>query len=176
MHKNCISPLPTIHPLTHHNITTLPHHHHTSIGKATRTATKVKSFLQRVQNSQTVSARTARKKQVSTAGVVLETDYFPPLEDVDLEIVLAPVRRLQPKIQARPPPVVQIERCDLLMQIVAARNIPLRIEYDVGGGGSGGVGEKSGKQSTRRCVFTSYPLSVLFPLSALSDRFFSARF
>ena len=51
-------------------------------------AEKMTNFLQRVRNSQTSQNRNRRRKKLSTASVVIETDYFAPAEPQDLNLLL----------------------------------------------------------------------------------------
>jgi len=39
-------------------------------------------------------------------------------------------RSLHPKMKVRAPVSVQLEKCELLVQVVGAKNIPLRSEHD----------------------------------------------
>jgi hypothetical protein len=51
------------------------------------------------------------------------------LDDPAPIMLLPPPRRaLQPKVKARTPMAIQVSRCDVLVQVVGARNVPLRVE------------------------------------------------
>lgn len=39
-------------------------------------------------------------------------------------------RSLHPKVKVRTPVSVQLDKCELLVQVVGAKNIPLRTEHD----------------------------------------------
>jgi coiled-coil and C2 domain-containing protein 2A len=90
---------------------------------------KVTSFLQRVRSSQTAQSRKKKKKNFVTSSVVIETQYV-ELESIEFIDLLERRRALRPKVITRAPLSVQIDKCDLLVQVVGAKNIPLRTEHD----------------------------------------------
>ena len=92
------------------------------------------SFLQRVRNSQTALTRKRKKKALVTSSVVVETDYFEMGPGSELPEFLARKRELHPRPKVRTAMSMQVDRCDLLVQIVGAKNIPLRSEFDDVGG------------------------------------------
>lgn len=55
--------------------------------KDSANAIKTTSFLQKVRNSQTSQSRNKRRKRLTTASVVIETDYFAPAEPQDLSLL-----------------------------------------------------------------------------------------
>jgi hypothetical protein len=60
---------------------------------------------------------------------VIETDYI-TMEELHLENLLERKRELKPKVKPRAPLTTQISSCELLVQVVGAKNIPLRSEAD----------------------------------------------
>ena len=92
--------------------------------------TKISSFLERVRDSHTALTKQHRKKKQSTASAVSETEYY--LVDEMEEIVFLPPRKraLRPKANVRTAQTMDILKCDLLIQIVGAKNVPLRVEID----------------------------------------------
>ena len=98
---------------------------------ATGTKNKLKSFLERVRNSSTAQARHMLRKTITTSSAVAETSYFRPLMEIDLENILPEKKRsLKPKPIARTTTAMHVSKASLLVQVVAARNIPLRSEVD----------------------------------------------
>jgi hypothetical protein len=89
---------------------------------------KMFDFLRRVRDSHAAINRHSRRKVYTTASVVVETDYIPPPAEGG-EIALIPSRRraLKPVPLVRSPQTVQVERCNVLLQIVGAKNIPQRM-------------------------------------------------
>lgn len=91
---------------------------------------KVSNFLQRIRNSQTARTRKRKKKNFLTSSVVIEHNYLTLIQPEALPLLLERRRALHPKPKARIPVAVQLDRCDLLVQVVAAKNIPLRTELE----------------------------------------------
>jgi hypothetical protein len=121
-------------------------------GKVSINTAKVSSFLQRVRSSQTALSRKKKKKNYVTSSVVVETDYI-TLEELELFDLFERKRSLHPKVKARVPVSVQIDKCELLVQVVGAKNVPLRSEHDgmaALSGAGGGAGLAAGAQPTRR--------------------------
>jgi sRNA-binding carbon storage regulator CsrA len=128
-------------------------------GTVSVNAAKVSSFLQRVRNSQTAMSRRKKKKHYVTSSVVVETDYI-TLEELEFVDLLERKRSLRPKVKVRAPVSVQVDRCELLVQIVGAKNVPLRSEFDglatlaagtgAGAGAGVGAGAGLGASSSRR--------------------------
>jgi hypothetical protein len=52
------------------------------------------------------------------------------MEELHLENLLERKRELKPKVKPRAPLTTQISSCELLVQVVGAKNIPLRSEAD----------------------------------------------
>lgn len=91
---------------------------------------KMTSFLERVRNSHTALSRRHRRKKMMTASAVAETEYFVANEK-EGPVLLPPRRRaLRPKAKVRTVMSMEVTRCDLLVQVVSARNVPLRMEID----------------------------------------------
>ncbi len=108
---------------------------------------KLKSFLERVRNSSTAQSKRARKKKLTTSAAVAETQYFFPIVEIDLENLLPEKKRsLKPKSQARAQTAMHVNQASLLVQIVGARNIPLRQATDDVGGQSD-MGPRGGSMS-----------------------------
>ena len=101
-----------------------------ALGKESVNNVKVTNFLQRIRNSQTAQSRLMKHRKLTTASVVIENDYFPPAEESDLSIYIERKHSLRPRPQKRAPVSIQIDRCDLLVQVIGARNVPLRAEFD----------------------------------------------
>lgn len=119
-------------------------------------APKIASFLQRVRSSQTASSRQRKKPHFVTSSVVVETDYL-QFEEAEVVDCFGRLRRLHPKPKYREAASIQVDKCELLVQIVGAKNIPLRSEEQSiqsqlltasrataggAGGGGGGVDEQ----------------------------------
>lgn len=85
---------------------------------------KVRNFLQRVRNSRVILSRKSKKRKLATSSVVLEVDVLPSLEIPSL--LIDRKRDLKPKVKERIPETIQVEKCELKIQVVGARNIPLR--------------------------------------------------
>lgn len=85
-------------------------------------------FLRRVRDSHTAVSRRARRKVFTTGIAVRETDYLPPpAEDGEVAILPPRKRALKPIPATRTPLTAQIKKCDVLVQVVSARNIPQRV-------------------------------------------------
>jgi hypothetical protein len=98
-------------------------------GKECVNVGKVMNFLARIRNSQIALTRKMQKKRLTTSSVVIETDYFPTIwagvQYVE-DMLFRRRRVLKPKPKERLPETMEVERCDVLVQIVGARNIPQR--------------------------------------------------
>jgi hypothetical protein len=92
--------------------------------------TKISSFLEKVRNSHTAVSRRHRRKKMMTASAVAETDYYTRDERESSTILPARKRALKPKAKVRAALAMEVSRCDLLVQVVGAKNIPLRVEID----------------------------------------------
>jgi len=121
-------------------------------GKVSINTAKVSNFLQRVRSSQTAQSRKKQRKKFVTSSVVVEKDYF-QVDKLEVVNLLERKRDLHPRPKNRNPVSVQIDKCELLVQVVGAKNIPLRIEQNDlmaitsgaaamrrGGSGAGGAG------------------------------------
>jgi hypothetical protein len=92
---------------------------------------RVSNFLQRVRGAAAALDKTARKKTLVTSSVVAETDYFETTkEEMDLAL-FARKRDLKPKAKKRIPQAMHVDRCELLVQVVGAKNVPLRAEAEM---------------------------------------------
>jgi len=98
-------------------------------GKRSINAPKIASFLQRVRSSQTASSRQKKKPHFVTSSVVVETDYL-QFEGAEFVDCFGRLRRLHPKPKYREAASIQVDKCELLVQIVGAKNIPLRSEEE----------------------------------------------
>jgi hypothetical protein len=100
------------------------------------------SFWTRVRESQATLSRTGVKKTFATTSMVAETDITPHLtwmQVLDFSWIIPPRKRaLQPTTHQRAPHVVQVAGCNVLVQVVGARNLPVREEPADGGGDAGG--------------------------------------
>jgi hypothetical protein len=104
-------------------------------GQQSKNIKKMHNFLQRVRQSQTVLTRKSMKKRLLTSSIVLETNYFPGIMKTvsQLEAWLNYRKRV-----LKPTPLhrshirngYEIDHCDVLIQIVGARNIPMRIPHN----------------------------------------------
>lgn len=116
-------------------------------------AGKIKNFLQKVRNSNVAQSRRKTKKKLLTSATVAETVYFVPPEEADLaDLIPAMKRSLKPDAQPRTAMTMHVDKCNLLVQVVGARNIPLRnmvnTSEDAGKGSSPRKGgNKKGRSS-----------------------------
>ena len=93
---------------------------------------KVKSFLDRVRNSMTALKKRNIRKSITTNNVIAEVQYFYPIVLDDVETLIpARKRELKPVPKVRVPQAVQVSHCDVLVQVVGAKNIPLRQDNGV---------------------------------------------
>jgi hypothetical protein len=93
---------------------------------------KIKNFLQKVRSSNIAQSRRKSKKKVVTSAAVAETVYFIPPEEPDLSDLLPDKKRsLKPTSQPRTAMTMHVEKCNLLVQVVGARNIPLRSDQSL---------------------------------------------
>ena len=82
-----------------------------------------------MRSSQTAQQRQLRKTVVTTTSLVAEIPYYQPLEFEELDLsFLEPKRGLKPKAKARVASKMHVDKVNLLVQVVGARNIPLRSE------------------------------------------------
>lgn len=97
-------------------------------GRESVNLAKANNFLVKVRASFTALARRVQKKHLTTASVVIETDYFPDVQPLDVLEELFHIRRrvLKPRAKERVPETMDIDYCEMLVQVVGARNIPLR--------------------------------------------------
>jgi len=103
-----------------------------NVGSASGARSKLKSFLQRVRSSSTLQTRHFLRKTISTSAAVAETAYFRPLVEIDLETLLPEKKRsLKPKAAVRSTTAMHVNKASILVQVVAAKNIPLRSETDM---------------------------------------------
>lgn len=109
------------------------------LGKESVNVMKATNFLQRVRHSATVSSRKQHKKRLQTSSVVLEKNFFPELKFLPLlfSLLCERKRELKPKKKMRQPEIQKIESCDVLVQVIGAKNIPLRLEFNDGDGVGG---------------------------------------
>jgi hypothetical protein len=102
------------------------------MGKESVNLAKVNNFLLRVRNSFTVLSRSrVRKKKLLTSSVVLEVNYISDLELLPFlfDFLLERKRELKPKVKQRSPEVMNVNNCDLLVQVIGGKNIPLRLDF-----------------------------------------------
>ncbi|CAM9315544.1 unnamed protein product [Ectocarpus fasciculatus] len=93
---------------------------------------KISGFLQRVRDSHTAVSRQSKQKKVATNSVISE-----PIQIESTEFSFAnlfkfteyfePKRALKPKPTARKAASTILSSCDLLIQVVGGKNVPLRI-------------------------------------------------
>jgi hypothetical protein len=93
---------------------------------------RITSFLQRVRDSHTSLSRSLRQKKMSTNSVISEPSSFDVASpsDINLGELFEPVRALRPKPKERKPPSTIATGCNVLVQIVGAKNVPLREVYE----------------------------------------------
>lgn len=117
---------------------------------------RVTSFLSKVRSSQTVMMRNIKSKRITTGSAVAETQYFYPLTLDDIENIIPKRKRdLKPVARSRAPLSVQINNCDVLIQVVGARNVPLRNELDDGNRVTSSGTGMSSKMKSRRSIDTT---------------------
>eukprot|EP01035_Chromulina_nebulosa_P018024 gene18024-23665_t len=93
--------------------------------------TKVLDFLTRIQSSRTSRSRQQSTRVLTTNTIISEKDYFKPRKFSNQELLLPDRKRgLKPKVQKRTPVSLQIRSCNLLVQVVSVRNVPLKEESD----------------------------------------------
>lgn len=93
-----------------------------------RVRSKISSFLERVRQGQVAQAVRGRKK-LTTTGAVSEVKYFTPNEPMSIaDLIPEPRRGLRPLAKPRQPSTSAIKACNILVQVVGARNVPLREE------------------------------------------------
>jgi coiled-coil and C2 domain-containing protein 2A len=99
-----------------------------------KTSGKIKNFLQRVRTSTVAQSRSQGKKKFSTSSTVAETMYFQVPDEVALETLLPQRKRsLKPSGTARTTNAMHVSDSRLLVQVISARNIPLRLDDEDGG-------------------------------------------
>ena len=119
---------------------------------------KVVSFLQRVRDSQTALSRKTRRKQIVTQSVLYEPNHGIGVlsfeEVVQKNYIPERKRALRPKGIDRTPIAAPTTACEFLVQVVGARNVPLRavgedepIDSKKGSGGRYG-GHRGGDYDT----------------------------
>lgn len=102
-----------------------------------RSNTRILDFLARVRSSQLAVKRRAQRPALSLAQVVRERQFFQRTERVDFAALMAmilpaPKRSLRPQAKPRQASTAQFEQCKLLIQLVGARNIPVRSQLEAG--------------------------------------------
>lgn len=102
------------------------------LGKESINVGKVANFLQRVRNSNIAMSRSVRRRRLTTSSVVLETENISTAFIIDGEW-LRRRRDLKPRVKERLPEALQVEECELLVQVVGAKNVPLRSVFDADG-------------------------------------------
>ena len=99
-----------------------------------KTVGKIKNFLQRVRTSNVAQSRSQGRKKFSTSSTVAETSYFQLPDEVALETLLPQRKRsLKPSGTARTTNAMHVSDSRLLVQVISARNIPLRLDEEDGG-------------------------------------------
>jgi hypothetical protein len=105
------------------------------IGKVSPNMLKQTSFITRVRNSQTALSFRAKKLKLVTSSVVMEADYTPQPLLLQLLGKIPRRRDLKPKVVIRMAQATEIQHCLILIQVVGARNVPLRVSNSSGSGG-----------------------------------------
>ncbi|CAM9309130.1 unnamed protein product [Chrysoparadoxa australica] len=96
---------------------------------------RLNNFVTRVRNSKTAQARQRQKKRATLTNVLKEV----PVPELDLgggglgDLLPPKKRALRPRPKARTATAIQVDSCRLLIQIIGARNIPVRAAEDLGG-------------------------------------------
>ncbi|CAM9149740.1 unnamed protein product, partial [Hapterophycus canaliculatus] len=96
---------------------------------------RVMDFVQRIRDSRTAQARRHALKRVTYASVVQEESV--PQLSIRFQgggFLPKPKRALRPEPRERAAATVQLDECRLLLQIVSARNVPVRASEDGAGG------------------------------------------
>ena len=94
---------------------------------------RASSFLQKVRESNTAMTRKARRKKLVTSSVVYQPYIVQPqintflLYLMSAEFVPQRKRALKPKPVERVPQAILTKKCDVLVQIVGAKNLPVRV-------------------------------------------------
>eukprot|EP01038_Epipyxis_sp_PR26KG_P007416 gene7416-10108_t len=93
--------------------------------------TKEMTFLEKIRNSRIIQSRNKHIKSYHTSTVVKEIDYLymEPLQAIDA--IFERKRSLKPKPKPRQVENMSINSCSLLIQVMGAKNIPLREEFDL---------------------------------------------
>jgi hypothetical protein len=107
------------------------------------------------------------KNKLKTSSVVLEINFIPNLQFIPMLLshLFETRRELKPKQKERAPEIAIINACDLLVQVIGAKNIPLRIESNPfsnepsssGLGGAGNLRDFVRFSSARGNVISSPP-------------------
>ena len=94
---------------------------------------KISSFLQRVRDSHTAVSNKNKQRRVSTASVIMEPvqwmDEFAIDSPLNLDW-LKPKRALRPTPKERKPLPNIVSSCNLLVQVIGAKNVPLRLDSE----------------------------------------------
>lgn len=87
---------------------------------------KISDFMSRVRNSVSSLNRGSGRK-LNTGSVVATTEYFQLIDALPWTALIPPRKReLRPAPKARLPIAMQVNNCNLLVQLVGAKNVPLR--------------------------------------------------
>lgn len=89
---------------------------------------KISNFLQKVRNSYVILNRNIIKKAYSTGNIVLEIDYTYQFGNFR-EQLLYRRRALKPKVVEKEEKGLNLSHCDLLVQVVGAKNVPCRTTF-----------------------------------------------
>ena len=91
---------------------------------------KINGFLERVRDVHLNMEKGKGVREVVTTGdLVAETDYSFEFEFFQLEKMIPErVRSLKPTPKVRTPQSLQVGNCNLLVQVVGCKNVPLRVD------------------------------------------------
>ena len=103
-------------------------------GDTGRSRRKVSDFLNRVKEGRQLNAKKS-KRFFMTSHVISEVDVNPYWDWIHFWslawLIPERLRRLKPSSEHRLPQIIQVRKCDMLIQIVAAKNIPGKIKNGV---------------------------------------------
>ncbi len=113
---------------------------------------KVNDFMNRVRESQQLLAK-PMQKFIMTSHIISEVDNNPSWDWIHFWslawLIPERTRRLKPSGKSRTPKVIQVRKCDLLVQVVSAKNIPVKVDKD-GSIASASVGRQNRNTQMKR--------------------------
>ena len=96
---------------------------------------KISNFMDRIRDIHMNMERGsggAKHAALCTSDLVAETDYTFQFEFFELEKIIPDrIRALKPTPKVRTPQATQVNSCNLLVQVVGCKNVPLRVQVRV---------------------------------------------